>query len=100
MGKMRTLALATAPEEFGIDFQGPFTLTKYAGEVCDYLFSLIDISTGEVIAIPTQKDGLTAHKCADLYMREAYPRWGLPLKMRSDRNEDSTLSFGKTSSPI
>jgi len=82
-------------EEIAIDFQGPFPPSQYGAEVCDFLYNVIDTLTGEVIMIPTQMDGLTAKKCAEIFLREVYPHWGVPRTIRSDRDVRFVASLWK-----
>ncbi|GAA5917889.1 hypothetical protein JCM5296_000484, partial [Sporobolomyces johnsonii] len=73
-------------DAIGLDFQGPFPMSRWGDEEVDYLFNAIDLFSGEVILIPTRERDLTARKCAQLYFRLIYPHWGLPKKITSDQD--------------
>jgi hypothetical protein len=82
-----------AYKDIGIDFQGPFVISDYRGQVVDSLFNFVDIASGEVIIVPVMMDNLTSEKCAEIWLREVYPQWGMPKVIRSDRDRKFVAEF-------
>ncbi|KAK4698365.1 hypothetical protein P7C70_g7913, partial [Phenoliferia sp. Uapishka_3] len=80
-------------DEIAIDFQGPFPTSEWDSQPVDFLFNFLDCLSGEVIMIPCLQEGLTSEKCADIFLRNVYPSWGIPQVIRSDRNVRFTSEF-------
>ena len=95
-GKLHSMPIPSKPyEEIAIDFQGPFVMSEWNERPVNFLFNFLDTLSGEVIMVPCREDGLTAEKCADIFIRDVYPHWGVPSVIRSDRDVRFNTTFWK-----
>ncbi|KAK4700386.1 hypothetical protein P7C70_g5862, partial [Phenoliferia sp. Uapishka_3] len=95
-GKLHSMPIPAKPyDEIAIDFQGPFPTSEWDDQPVDFLFNFLDCLSGEVIMIPCMQEGLTSEKCADIFLRNVYPSWGIPQVIRSDRDVRFTSEFWK-----
>ncbi|GAA5996841.1 hypothetical protein JCM11641_002538, partial [Rhodosporidiobolus odoratus] len=86
-----------AYEQVSMDFTGPHVESKDTdGNVKNYIWTCIDGATGEVKLIATHQTGLTAEKCAAMYIEKVYCDWGIPKKILSDNDIRWVSSFWRS----
>ena len=70
--------------------------TEWQGRKYDALLLCVDRLTGWIIALPTQKEGLTAEKAAHMMMEHGWNLFGIPQVITSDQGENFAGRWWKT----
>ena len=70
--------------------------TEWQGKHYDALLLCVDRFSGWVIAIPTQKEGLSAERTAHLMMENVWNFFGIPQIITSDQGANFAGRWWKT----
>ena len=70
--------------------------TEWQGQRYDALLLCVDRLTGWIIALPTQKEGLTAEKAAHMMMDHGWDMFGIPQVITSDQGANFAGRWWKT----